>query len=108
MLLLQPQLAVAAPADVRAAAALDSLWSTFWSPEANYLRLHPAAAAASSKSSEPELLPYWNYQEAMHAMALGATQLDYKKYGPRLAAMVAGQTAMDSARSDTAFARLKR
>jgi hypothetical protein len=99
----------------RATAAIDSLWSTFWSPGAAYLRRDAAAkfvpmeglgtsqahsvvaSSAAPTPPPPPLLPYWNYQEATHAMAAAAS-LDFAKYGPRLAAMVAGQGAMDSAR----------
>ena len=72
----------------KATAALDSLWASFWSPQAQYLlRDAGAPAAAPSKS---DLLGFWNYQEATHAMALGA-RLDYERYGPKLKAMIGGQ-----------------
>ena len=93
--------ALAAPAAppttplAKATAALDALWATFWSPQAQYL-LRDAGAPPAAPSAG-DLLGFWNYQEATHAMALGAS-LDYEKYGPKLKAMIAGQAAMDSTR----------
>ena len=52
---------------------------------------------ASPGGAKPPLLNYWNYQEATHAMTLGAS-LDYAKYGPKLKSMIAGQAAMNSQR----------
>ena len=92
--------ALAAPAApptplAKATAALDALWATFWSPQAQYL-LRDAGAPPAAPSAG-DLLGFWNYQEATHAMALGAS-LNYEKYGPKLKAMIAGQAAMDSTR----------
>ena len=95
LFLLTTLLALGTPAlpDVaqqRAAAAVDSLWSTFWDSQQAYLR--------RGTSSGDNLLPYWNYQESTHAVAVSAATLGYAKYGPLLKAMVAGQNAMDSTR----------
>ena len=83
----------------KATEALDSLWSTFWDERSSYLlRDAPDAYFGDSRGGGgAPLLGYWNYQEATHAMALGAS-LDYKKNGPKLKAMIAGQAAMNSQR----------
>ena len=81
----------------RATAALDSLWSTFWSTSEQYLLREVAISNGTDTADAPALLNYWNYQEATHAMALGAS-LDYAKYGPKLKSMIAGQAAMNSQR----------
>ena len=91
----------------KATAALDSLWSTFWSPAPVSYLLREAPAASRSPglpglhvgaaAEGPPLLPFWNYQEAVAAMALGA-KLDYARYGPRVQAMVAGQARMGAGR----------
>lgn len=92
---------MAAPTDTpvaRATAALDSLWATFWDERSAYLlKEAPGAAAVSDHVADSPLLSYWNYQEATHAMALGAS-LDPAKYLPKLKAMIAGQAAMNSQR----------
>lgn len=91
-------LATAAPQTplAKATAALDSLWSTYWDEHSSYL-LREAPAGDNDGDADTPLLSFWNYQEATHAMAIGAS-LDYKTYGPKLKAMIAGQAAMNSER----------
>lgn len=81
----------------RATAAADSLWATFWSAEEQYLLRDAPAAQSSSSTTTGSLLPYWNFQEATHAVA-AAAGLDYAKYGPRLRSMIQGQAVMTPSR----------
>lgn len=75
---------------------------TFWDEQNQYLRAEVTLAPGPPSSravgdAGGTLLNYWNYQEATHAMALGA-RIDYGKYGPKLKKMIAGQAAMNSQR----------
>lgn len=76
----------------KTAAALDSLWSNYWNEHEKYL----AADGIGNNSGGP-LLPFWNYQESIHAFALGAS-LNYTRYGKKMKTMVEGQAAMNSTR----------
>lgn len=87
----------------KTAAALDSLWLNYWNEHEKYLALdaipqhRTAAAAGIGNNRGGPLLPFWNYQESIHAFALGAS-LNYTEYGKKLKTMVEGQAAMNSTR----------
>ena len=55
----------------RAESAVDALLSGFWDPSRGYLTEAVRTDRANSKSTAP-LLGYWQYQEAVHAVALAA------------------------------------
>ena len=82
----------------RATAALDSLLSTYWSNVNQYLMEEPPAKIGPIRESE---LSYWNYQEAIHAVALGAELIDPAKYGPWVNKMVAAQQAQGGRQAGT-------
>ncbi len=82
----------------RASATLDSLLSTYWSNLNHYMMEEPPAKIGPVRESE---LSYWNYQEAIHAAALGAELIDPAKYGPWVNKLVAAQRAQGGRQAGT-------
>lgn len=76
-------------AQTRGMLALDSLLSTYWAPKEHYLLKKGRDAA----QGDDDLLPYWNYQESLHAVVLGTLRLDRDKYAPWISTFVSGQIA---------------
>ena len=74
----------------RAFAGLDALMGTFWSRENAYLM---EEAPARSGPQREGLLGFWNYQESIHAMALGARLAPASRYAATLQQLVSAQQA---------------
>jgi hypothetical protein len=85
-------------AAARAAAALDSLLETYWSERDVYLMEEVPSKVGPVRESE---LPYWNFQESIHAVALGVKLVDPAKYQPWVKKMVAAQEAQGGRQAGT-------
>jgi hypothetical protein len=83
----------------RAFAGLDSLLATFWSAQHGYLMEEVPSTVGPVLKSQ---LGYWNYQESLHALALGAGLAGGgARYGPRVAQLVRAQVAAWLARGES-------
>ena len=87
-------------ATTRATMALDGLMAGFWSDTDQYLY-----ANVKTKISGPlagtKLLPFWNYAEAFHAIALGVSKIKLHRYSFVLQIMIDGQVAQGGKQDGT-------
>jgi hypothetical protein len=89
----------------RAEAAVDAMLAAFWDPARRYLTQTVrtnASSPAGDPEDLPELLTYWQYQEAVHAVALAA-HAQPEKYGAWVGKMVGAQAEVGSRRRRAAL-----
>jgi endoglycosylceramidase len=91
-------------AATRAAMALDGLLAGFWSDKDQYLLTNLNSNSTSNSFAsvaDTKLLPFWNFAEAIHAVAVGASKINSQRYGGVLQHMIDGQVAQGGKQEGT-------